>query len=53
MYFSDGGHETKQFGLIAHGLNLQCSNVHHGVEMAHYYVVMALKYITAQKQIYI
>ena len=20
MYFSDGGHETKQFGLIAHGL---------------------------------
>ena len=21
MYFSDGGHERKQFGLIAHGLN--------------------------------
>ena len=20
MYFSDGGHERKQFGLIAHGL---------------------------------
>ena len=21
MYFSDGGHETKQFGLIAYGLH--------------------------------
>ena len=25
MYFSDGGHETKQFGLIAHGLYVACS----------------------------
>ena len=25
MYFSDGGHETKQFGLIAHGLILNLS----------------------------
>ena len=24
MYFSDGSHERKQFGLIAHGLVLTC-----------------------------
>ena len=26
MYFSDGGHETKQFGLIAYDLDIICTS---------------------------